>query len=114
MFQNIDYTGVAFLHGKWQLKALCHQARSALLETLDINSAVCITEKDKERYLQGTGMERAEMEIPVSYHSIAHRKLDQLNAGTRPFVIPDKGYDHEKGLLPDYCKTEYYQTFEIL
>lgn len=114
MFQNIDYTGVAFLHGKWQLKALCHQARSALLETLDINSAVCITEKDKERYLQGTGMERAEMEIPVSYHSIAHRNLDQLNVGTRPFVIPDKGYDHEKGLLPDYCKTEYYQTFEIL
>lgn len=40
--------------------------------------------KDKERYLQGTGMERAEMEIPVSYHSIAHRNLDQLNVGTRP------------------------------
>ena len=113
-FQNIDYTGVAFLDGKWQLKALCHQPKSALLETLDINSAVCITEKDKERYLQGNGQERAEIEIPVSYHSIAHRNLDQLNVGTHPFVIPDKGYDGKIGLLPDYCKTEYYQTFEIL
>lgn len=112
--QNIDYTGVAFLDGKWQLKKLCHHPKSALLETLDINSAVCITENDKERYLQGNGQERAEMEIPVSYHFIAHRKLDQINEGTRPFVIPNKGYDEEKGLLPDYCITEYYQTFEIL
>ena len=113
-FQNIDYTGVAFMDGKWQLKALCHQPKSALLETLDVNSAICITEKDKERYLQGNGQERAEIEIPVSYHSIAHRNLDQLNAGAHPFVIPDKGYDDDKGLLSEYCKTEYYQTFEIL
>jgi len=54
------------------------------------------------------------MEIPVSYHSIAHKNLDQLNKGYRPFVIPNKGYDDEKGLLVDLCKTEYYQSFEIL
>lgn len=113
-FKNIDYTGVAFLDGKWQLKALCHQPKSALLETLDFNSAVCITEKDKERYQLGNSQERAEMEIPVSYHSIAHRNLDQLNVGTHPFVIPGKGYDNAIGLLSEYCKTEYYQTFEIL
>lgn len=112
--QNIDYTGVAFLNGKWQLKALCHQPKSALLETLDINSAVCITEGDKEKYFQGSGAERAEIEIPVSYRSIAYKNLEQLNVGACPFVIPDKGYDDEKGLLPNYCKIEYYQTFEIL
>ena len=113
-FQNIDYTGVAFLNGKWLLKALCHHSKSALLETLDINSAVCITEEDKERYVYAKGSERIEMEIPVSYHSIAHRRLEQLNNGSRPFVIPNKGYDDEKGLMPDLCKTEYYQSFEIL
>lgn len=113
-FQNIDYTGVAFLNGKWLLKALCHHSKSALLETLDINSAVCITEEDKERYVYANGSERIEMEIPVSYHSIAHRRLEQLNNGSRPFVIPNKGYDDEKGLMPDLCKTEYYQSFEIL
>lgn len=113
-FQNIDFTGVAFLEGKWVLKALCHHPKSALLETLDINSAVCITEADKDRYLCANGLERIEMEIPVSYHSIAHRNLDQLNKGAHPFVIPNKGYDEEKGLLPDLCKIEYYQSFEIL
>ena len=113
-FQNIDYTGVAFLNGKWLLKALCHHSKSALLETLDINSAVCITEEDKERYVYAKGSERIEMEIPVSYHSIVHRRLEQLNNGSRPFVIPNKGYDDEKGLMPDLCKTEYYQSFEIL
>lgn len=113
-FQNIDFTGVVFLNGKWVLKALCHHPKSALLETLDINSAVCITEEDKDRYLCANGLERIEMEIPVSYHSIAHRNLDQLNKGAHPFVIPNKGYDDEKGLLPDLCKIEYYQSFEIL
>lgn len=113
-FQNIDFTGVVFLEGKWVLKALCHHPKSALLETLDINSAVCITEDDKDRYLCANALERVEMEIPVSYHSIAHRNLDQLNKGSHPFVIPNKGYDEEKGLLPDLCKIEYYQSFEIL
>lgn len=113
-FHNIDYTGVAFSNGSWLIKELCHYPKSALLETLDINSAVCISEEDKERYLSANGLERIEMEIPVSYHSMAHRNLDQLDKGTRPFVIPNKGYDKEKGLLPDMCKTEYYQSFEIL
>lgn len=113
-FQNIDFTGVVFLEGTWVLKALCHHPKSALMETLDINSAVCITEDDKDRYLCANALERVEMEIPVSYHSIAHRNLDQLNKGSHPFVIPNKGYDEEKGLLPDLCKIEYYQSFEIL
>ena len=68
----------------------------------------------KDRYLCANGLERIEMEIPVSYHSIAQRNLDQLNKGSHPFVIPNKGYDEEKGLLPDLCKIEYYQSFEIL
>lgn len=112
--ENIDYGGVAFFDGNWQLKALCHQPKSALLETLDINSAVCIKEEDKENYLSGNASERTYLEIPVSYHSIAHKNLEQINKGMRPFVIPNKGYDDELGLLPDFCKTEHYQSFEIL
>ena len=111
---NINYTGVAFLNGEWQLKELCHRPKSALLETLDINSAVCITEEDKEAYLFEDPTKRTEMEIPMSYHSVAHRHLEQLDKGMRPFVIPNKGYDTEKGLIIDLCKTEHYQSFEIL
>lgn len=113
-FQNIDYTGVAFIDGNWQLKALCHQPKSALLETLDINSAVCITEHDKERYVNANALERAGMEIPVSYRSIAYRNLEQIDRGMRPFIIPNKAYDKEFGLLTDKCEIENYQSFEIL
>lgn len=113
-FQNIDYTGVAFFERKWQLKALCHHSKSALLETLDINSAVCIKEEDKESYLTSNALERVAIEIPVSYHSIAHRNLEQIEKGMHPFVIPDKGYNNDLGLLLEFCKTEYYHSFEIL
>ena len=50
----------------------------------------------------------------MSYHSMAHRNLEQLDKGTRPFIVPNKGYDNEKGFLPYMCNTEYYQSFEIL
>ena len=112
--ENIDYSGVAFADGKWQLAALCHHPKSALLETLDVNSAVCIKEEDKSAYKSGDAQEKAELETPVSYHSIAHNNLEQIDVGAHPFVIPDKGYDEELGLLPDLCKTEYYKSFEIL
>lgn len=113
-FQNIDYTAVAFLDGEWCLKALCHSPKSALLDALNINTAVCIKEEDKPAYLNGTALERTELEIPVSYHSIAHKNLEQLSLGMHPFVIPNKGYDANLGLLPELCKTDHYQSFEIL
>lgn len=113
-FMNVDYNGIAFRDGCWQLKELRNNTKSALLETLDINSAVCITEHDKERYLTGHLIERSEMEIPVSFSSIAYRNLDQLDSGLRPFVVPDNSYDEEKGLMMDSCKREFYKTFEIL
>lgn len=111
-FENIDYGGIAFKDGNWQLKALCHHPKSALLETLDINSAVCIKEEDKERYLSANALDRVCLEIPVSYRSIAPRNLKQLEKeGTRPFIIPNKGYDEKLGLLLEFCETEYYQSF---
>ncbi len=113
-FQNIDFSGAIFTDGEWQLKELCHYPKSALLETMDINSAVCITESDKETYLNSNALVRTELEIPVSYHSIAHRNLDQINDSMRPFVIPDKAYDNEKGLLIDNAIQTNYKSFEIL
>lgn len=113
-FENIDFSGAVFTDGKWQLKELCHRPKSALLETLDTNSAVCILESDKNTYRNCDAIEKSEMEIPVSYHSIAHRNLEQIDIGMRPFIIPDKAYDNEKGLLVEYTSPEYYKSFEIL
>lgn len=112
--ENIDFSGVAFYDGHWRLKELWHHSKSALLEALDINSAVCVTESDKEVYLDGDGSTRMKLEIPVSYHAIAHRHLDQIARGSRPFVIPDKAYDTERGLLIDEALPTNYKAFEIL
>ena len=108
-FSNIDFGGLAFFNGKWQLKELCNNPKSALLEALDINSAVCVAECDKTNYIENHEM-RSELEIPVSYHSVAHRNLEQLDCGTNPFVVPDEAYGNELGLQMDLCTIDNYQS----
>ena len=110
---NIDYSGAVFVDGKWRIRKLCHNAKSALLDVLDINSAVCITLSDREEY-EHNASSRAELEIPVSYKSIAYNKLEQVKYGSRPFVVPDDAYNSEKGLITEFAKPEYYKTYEIL
>lgn len=112
--ENIDYSGAAFFDGRWMITKLHHRGKSALLDTLDIDSAVCIKSGDKELYRMGLFSERSGLEIPVSYRSIAYRGLEQLEEGMRPFVVPDEAYSEELGFMPDYAKPEYYRTFEIL
>ena len=109
-FINLDYSGVVFVDRKWQIKELCHYPKSALLEVLDINSAVCITKEDMETYVNGNAFNRAELEIPVSYKSMAFNNLEQIEEGSRPFIIPNQAYDTEKGLIADYTKPQYYNT----
>lgn len=113
-FMNLDYSGVVFVGGEWIIKELCHYPKSALLEVLDINSAVCITESDKEKYQSGNSFNRAEMEIPVSYKSIAHNGLEQLTDGMRPYIIPNKAYDAKKGFLAEYAQRQYFINYEFL
>lgn len=111
---NIDYSGVIYTDGKWQLKKLCHYSKSALLDVLDIESAICITQTDRDSYKTDTAIEKAKAEIPVSYRAIAFRKLDKIALGHHPYIIPDKAYSEEFGLQMDYATPEYYNTFEIL
>lgn len=112
-FMNLDYSGVSYVDGKWQIKELCHNAKSALLDVLDINSAACIVESDKEEYLNNP-FNRMMLEIPVSYKSVAHKKLEQLDTGSRPFVIPDKAYNNEVGLLIEYASPDFFTKYEFL
>lgn len=111
---SIDYSGAVYVDGQWQIKELCHYPKSALLDVLDINSAVCITEDDKDNYVNENAFNRAEMEIPASYRSIAHNGLEQIEEGSRPFVIPNGAYDDEMGLLIEYAKPEFFTKYEIL
>lgn len=113
-FLDINLNTV-YANGKWRLKELCHYPKSALLETLEIDSAVCITESDRDYYLSANKTQQTMCEIPVSYRSVGHNKLDKVTGGMFPFVIPDKAYDPELGLLADYLKPEFYDiTFKFL
>jgi CRISPR-associated endonuclease/helicase Cas3 len=111
-FMNLDYSGVVFVDGKWMIKELCHNAKSALLDVLDINSTACIAESDKEEYLNNP-LNRMMLEIPVSYNSIAYKGLPQMEIGSQPFVAPDEAYDEEKGLLIEFAKNGILKTQKI-
>lgn len=108
-FLNLDLNTV-FANEKWRLKELCHYPKSALLDTLDIDSAVCITESDKDSYLSANKSERSFYEIPVSYRSVAYCNLEKISRGMSPYLVPDKAYDDEAGLLMKYVKPEYYDV----
>ncbi len=106
-FVDIDLFSV-FKVGQWQIKELWHNPKSALLETLDIDSVCCIDEAEREIYDNATYEEQSKMEIPVSFRSIGYAGLDKLKTGSRPFVIPSKAYDDELGFLGGYARPEFY------
>lgn len=108
-FVNIDLNAV-FKEGKWMIKELWHNSKSALLETLDIDSVACIDEADKDRYDTSPYEEQVKMEIPVSYRSVAYRGLYPSTKGSKPFVIPSKAYDKDLGFLVDFAKPEFYNV----
>ncbi|MDO4695399.1 CRISPR-associated helicase Cas3' [Porphyromonas sp.] len=111
---NVDVSLHSAYHGgQWALKSLTHVAKSTLLSLLDINAACGVTESDEDAYAQGSYITRTEMEIPTSA-SICYKRLKPLEVGHRPFVIPDKAYSVELGILEEYNSPEYYNTFDFL
>lgn len=108
-FVDIDLNSV-FKDGKWFIKELWHNSKSALLETLDIDSVTCIEESDRDSYEMAIYEDQAKMDIPVSYHSVGYRGLDKSDKGSKPFIIPSKAYDDKLGLLVDFAKPEYYDV----
>ena len=112
--QNIDYSGAVFVRGQWMIKGLRHNSKSALLDVLDINTATCILQSEEEQYNKNESCARNEIEIPVSYRSVAFLGLRMSKYGTCPYVIPDNAYNGELGLLPDILKGESNKTYDFL
>lgn len=108
-FTDIDLNAV-YADGKWRIRELWHNPKSALLDSMDIESAACIEEIDQEQYESLNFTEQSKLEIPVSYRSLAFRNLDKLKTGRRPYVIPSKAYSNELGFCAQYAKTEYYDV----
>jgi CRISPR-associated endonuclease/helicase Cas3 len=78
-----------------QLPMLCHRPKSVLLDALEIESAVCIREVDKEIYMKSRGTERQMLEIPVPWKSLLGQisNLSQLEIGSYPYIIPNDWYN---------------------
>lgn len=100
---NIEMDAV-YVNGKWRLKELKHIAKAVLIDSLDVDSVVCITQADKEtgKYREADKEERILMEIPVRYNSLRWKNLDQLPIGSHPYIVPDMAYSPETGL--DFAK----------
>ena len=96
--------------GKWSIEKLTHNSKAILLELLDIDSVSCILEADKEIYMQGNYEERYKMEIHTRYYVV--KELQQLKDeySSSPFIIPDKAYDKNLGLIEDLVKPENYNV----
>ena len=111
---NIDYTGVSFAEGEWMIKKLYHSSKAALIDALDIESAVCVTEQDKETFVRGNQRERTMVEIPVSRKSVAYKNLATIDGYGNVFIVPDVSYDTEIGLMAEFVSPDNYKTFEII
>lgn len=120
VYPEIDYhfadveMNVVFREGKWKIFELNHRPKSALLDSLDIDSVVCICESDQEKYRQAGYVERSKLEIPVSFRSIGYFGLEQLKEGMYPFIIPDRAYSKVYGFLSGYARPEFYSINNFL
>lgn len=98
VFASINLDAV-FVNGRWRIRELCHDSKSALLEKLEIEAVTCIVESDVALYESSDHAEQTKLEIPIPYSLIARNHLRKLKTGTKPYVIPSDAYDAELGLI---------------
>ena len=94
---NIDIHTI-WREGEFQLSPLCNKPSSILETVLEINTATCILECDRDEYETTPWNIRSGLEIPVSRGAIisAAKKNGyiQLEMGNRPFIIPQDETAH--------------------
>jgi CRISPR-associated endonuclease/helicase Cas3 len=85
-----------YKNDRYSLRELTNTRKAILVEALEIESATCILESDRDKYLTANWEERTFLEIPINWKTIARHKseYEQLNAGTNPFVVPQNLNDY--------------------
>lgn len=93
--REID-THLIYYKGQYRIKELCNKPQATLVDALEIESATCILECDREKYLNAHWSERIYLEIPVNFKTISRYKsqYEQLEVGAYPFVVPQKEAEH--------------------
>ncbi|TKK66631.1 CRISPR-associated helicase Cas3' [Ilyomonas limi] len=104
-FLRIEEHAVFKKDGSITIDMLTHRKKSYLLDLLEIDSVVCITEVGKDAYINANYEERMNMEIPVRYWSV--KDMPQLkDKGNKPFIVPDKAYNPDLGLIVEKIKQQ--------
>lgn len=85
-------------NGKYRIKELCNKPNAVIVDALEIESATCILESDREKYENARWDERIQLEIPVNFKTISRYKnqYQQIEKGAYPFVIPQSEAEHQK------------------
>lgn len=86
-----------FKDGGYSIKELTNNKKAVIVDALEIESATCILECDRDKYLIANWEERIMMEIPVNYKTITRQKskYEQLEIGAYPFVVPQEEVDYK-------------------
>jgi CRISPR-associated endonuclease/helicase Cas3 len=107
-FLTIEEHSVFKETGKWNIDKLTHNSKAILLELLDIDSVSCILEADRAAYVHANYEARYNMEIHTRYYFV--KELQQLKDeySSSSFIIPDKAYSRDLGLIEDLAKPENY------
>ena len=95
-FLNIEQHSKFKADGSITIDKLTHVSKSILFDLLEIDSVSCIRESDQDEYENAAFERRLELEIPVRYFSVC--KMSQSKKGNKPFIIPDRAYEFDKGL----------------
>jgi CRISPR-associated endonuclease/helicase Cas3 len=87
-----------YKNGKYGIRELCNYKKAVLVDALEIESATCILECDRDKYLTSNWEERLYLEIPINYKTISRHKskFEQLEVGAYPFVIPQSDDIYEE------------------
>jgi CRISPR-associated endonuclease/helicase Cas3 len=105
-FMNIEEHSVFKSNGSFSINKLTHRSKSILFELLEIDSVSCICEGDVEEYENSNFERRLELEIPIRYFTVA--KMNQSQKGNKPFIIPDKAYSEDMGLVASLIKEQNF------
>jgi CRISPR-associated endonuclease/helicase Cas3 len=85
-------------NGRYRIKELCNRPNATIVDALEIESATCILECDRDKYEKARWDERIPMEIPINFKTISRYKdkYVQIEKGSYPFVIPQPEEEHQK------------------
>jgi len=95
-FLKIEEVSAYQENGKWNIPLLIHHSNSILMDLLEIDSVVCITEDDIEAYEYSKHDDRMQFEIPMRYYAV--KSFPTLNIGKKPYVVTSSAYSEESGL----------------